>query len=128
MFLCWVGCSVQSHPPLFCNFQLFIVKVAAAHHSIIQKKVDELLAKGVIKPPSGGAGFYSSVLVVPRHTGGLQPILNLKTFNNYLHIPSFKKPSVRHVWHLIQYGDYTFSIDVKDAYLHIPIVKCHHCF
>ena len=68
------------------------MKVAAAHHPIIQKEVDELHSKAVIEPSSGGAGFYSSVFVVPKHTGGLWPILNLKLFNLYLHIPSFKIP------------------------------------
>ena len=81
--------SLRSCPPLFCNFQLFNVKAAAAHHPIIQKEVDELLAKGAIELSSGDACFYSSVFLVPRHTGGLQPILNLKQFNFYLHIASF---------------------------------------
>ena len=56
--------QLQSHPPLFCNFWQFNVKVATTHHPIIQKKVDELLAKGAIEPSSAGAGFYSSVLTV----------------------------------------------------------------
>ena len=30
------------------------------------------------------------------------------------------------VWQLIQLGDYAFSIDLQDAYFHIPIVKHHH--
>ena len=63
--------QLRSCPPLFCNFWQFNVKVAAAHHPIIQKEVDELLAKGVIEPSSGGAGFYSSMFVVPKCTGGL---------------------------------------------------------
>ena len=67
--------QLQSHPPLFCNFQQFNVKVTATHHPIIQKEVDELLAMGVIEPSSGGAGFYSNMFVVPKHTGGLQPII-----------------------------------------------------
>ena len=118
--------QLRSHPPLFCDFWQFSVKVAVAHHPIIQK-VDELLAKGAIEPSCGGADFYSSVFVVPKHTGSLQPILNLKHFNCYLHIPSFKMPTIRHVQQLIQHGDYAFSIDLQDAYLHIPIVKhCHH--
>ena len=120
--------QLWSHPPLFHNFQQFNVKVAATHHPIIQKEVDELLAKGAIGPSSGGAGFYSSMFVVPKHTGGIQPILNLKHFNCYMHVPSFKMPTIRHVWQLIQHGDYVFSIDLQDAYLHIPIVKHHHCF
>ena len=37
-------------------------------------------------------------------------------------------PTIRHVQQLIQHGDYAFSIDLKDAYLHIPIVKHHHHF
>ena len=47
------------------------------------------------------------------------PIGRLKYFNCYLHIPSFKMPTIRYVQQLIQRGDY--------AYLHIPIVQhCHH--
>ena len=82
--------QLRSHPPLFCNFQQFNVKMAVAHHPIIQKEVDELLSKGTIELSSGGAGFHSSMFVVPKHTGGLWPILNLKQFNCFLHIPSFK--------------------------------------
>ena len=44
-----------------------------------------------------------------------------------MHIPTFKMPAIRKVWQLIQQGDYAFSIDLKDVYLHITIVKyCHH--
>ena len=35
-------------------------------------------------------------------------------------------PTIKHVWQIIQCGDYAFSIDLKDAYLYIPVVK-HHC-
>ena len=122
------GHHLQSHPPLFHNFQQFNVKVASAHHPIIKKEVDELLAKGANEPSSGGAGFYSSMFVVPKHTGGLWPILNLKHFNCYMHIPSFKMSTIRHVSQLIQHGDYAFSIELQDAYLHITIVKHHHHF
>ena len=118
--------QLRYHPPLFHNFWQFTVKVAVAHHPIIQKEVDELLAKGAIEPSSGGTGFYSSMFVVPKGISGLKPICNLRHFNNYLHIPSFKMPTIRHVWQLIQCDDYAFSIDLQDAYLHIPIVK-HHC-
>ena len=45
-----------------------------------------------------------------------------------MHIPSFKMPTLKHVQKLIQHGDYAFSIDLQDAYLHVPIVKHHHHF
>ena len=120
--------QLRSCPPLFCDFQHFNVKAAAAHHPVIQKEVDELLAKGAIEPSSSGAGFYSSMFVVPKHTGGLHPILSLKHFNHYMHIPSFMMPTLKHVWQVIQHGDFAFFIDLQDAYLHVPIVKHHHRF
>ena len=120
--------QLKSHPPLFHNFQQFSVKVAAAHHPIMQKKMDELLAEGTVEPSSGGAGFYSSMYVVLKCTHGHWPILNLKHFNHYMNITSFKVATIRHVWQLIQHGDYAFSIDLQDASLHIPIVKHHHYF
>ena len=70
--------QLRSWPPLFHNFQQFNVKAAAAHHLIIQEEVMELFSKGATEPPFGGAGFYSSVFVVTKHTGGPWPILNLK--------------------------------------------------
>ena len=118
--------SLGSFLPCSINFWQFNVKAAAAHHPIIQKEMDELHSKGVIEPSSGDAGFYSSMFVVPKCTGGLWPVLNLKQFNLYLHIPSFKMSTIRHVWQLIQHGGYAFFIDLQDTYLHIPIVK-HHC-
>ena len=116
--------QLQSHPPLFHNLWQFNIKVATTH-PFIQKEVDDLLSEGVIEPSSGGSGFYSSVFLVPKCTGGLWPILNLKHFNCYMHVPSFKMPTIRHVWQLIQHSDYAFSIDLQDAFLHIPIVKHH---
>ena len=62
-----------SHLPLFHDFWHFNVKAAAAHHPVILKEVDEILAKGGIEPSSGGASFYSSMFVVPKHTGALIP-------------------------------------------------------
>ena len=59
--------------------------------------MDELLTKGVVEPSFGGAGFYSSVFVVPKQTGSLWDILNLKWFKDYLYTPSFKLPTIRHV-------------------------------
>ena len=113
---------------MFRDLWHFNVKAVAAPHLVIPKEVDGFLAKGAIEPSSGGVGLYSSMFVVPKHTGGLHPILNLKHFNCFMHIPSFKMPTLKHVWQLIQQGDFAFSIDLQDTYLHVPIVKHHHHF
>ena len=62
--------QLRSHPPLFQNCKQFNIK-AVAHHPIIQKEVDELLAKRAKEPSSGGAACYSNVFVVPKHISGL---------------------------------------------------------
>ena len=66
-----------------------------ADHPVIQREVYELLAKGAIEPSTGVAGFYSNVFAVSKHTGGLWP--NIKWFNSYMDIPTFKMPTVRQV-------------------------------
>ena len=115
--------QLKSCPPLFCDFWHFNVKAAAAHHPVIQKEVDELLAKGAIEPSSGGAGFYSSVFVVPKHTGGLRPILNLKHFTCYMHIPSFKMPTLKTIWQLIQHDDLLFPLIYRMLIYIFPLLS-----
>ena len=62
--------QLRFHPLLFCNFKWFNIKPDKAHDTVIQKELDELLAKGAFKPSNGDAGFtqmylwLSSVLVV----------------------------------------------------------------
>ena len=52
-----------------------------------------LLVEGAIQP-SGGTGFYSIVLAVPKCTGDLWLMLNLNWFNCYMHIPTFRMPNI----------------------------------
>ena len=80
--LIWCGVTIfivgVVHLPLFHIFEWFNIKATPPHYSIIQKEVDELLAKDATEPSSGGAGFYSNILAVPKCTGELCPILSLK--------------------------------------------------
>ena len=113
---------------LLSNINWFSIKTDVAHYPVIQKKVNMLLAKDAIETSTDVGGFYSNVLLVSKCRGGLCPIVNLKHFNCYMHIPTFEMPAINKIWQLIQHGDYAFCIDLKEAYLHIPIVKCQHHF
>ena len=105
--------QLRSCPPLFHNFWQLNVKVAAAHHLIIQKERDELLSMGAIEPSFGGAGFLSSVFVVPKHTGGLWPILNLKWFNHYFHISYLHIAIAVYHNHFLQFGWHNMRYQLK---------------
>ena len=47
--------------PYFGIVRKFDINATPAQDPIIQKEVDELLAKGAIEPSTGGASFYSSI-------------------------------------------------------------------
>ena len=84
-------------------------------------------SKVAMEPSSSAAGFYSSMFVVPKCTGGLWPYLTLSgliVICIYLILRCLPSD----VWQLIQHGDYAFSVNLQDAYLHIPVVKHHHHF
>ena len=49
--------QLMYHPLLFHNFRQFKIKATYAHHGIIQKEVDDMLAKDAIEPTTCGVGF-----------------------------------------------------------------------
>ena len=71
--------QLGSHPPLFHNFWHFNVKVAAAHHPVIQKEVDELLAEGVIEPSFVGGVSVPVCLLFLNILLALDPYLSLRS-------------------------------------------------
>ena len=91
--------------------------------SIIQEQIESLLSKEAIEEVSApyGRGFYSRLLVVPKPNGKWQPILDLKRLNDQVKIPIFRMESVQSVWTQLIPENHMFSIDLTDAYFHIPI-------
>ena len=64
----------------------------------------------------------SNLFLVTKKDGGFRPIINLKPLNRrYLSPPHFRMDSIKDVASLLRLGDWAASIDLKDAYLHIPI-------
>ena len=83
-----------------------------------------MLAKHAIEPVSKlqeNDGFYSTFFVVPKKSGDLRPILNLRPLNKMLSKKSFKMETLQTVSRAVQPGDWLVSLDLQDAYLHIPI-------
>ena len=82
-----------------------------------------LQQKAVLPVPESeiDSGFYSPVFLVPKKTGGWRPVLDLKRLNKYIRLEHFKMESLNTVILLVQPGDWMASIDLQDAYFHIPI-------
>ena len=95
----------------------------------MNQEIEALLEKQVIVPLSlsqAREGFYSTYFTVPKKDGGLRPILNLKRFNNFVRVLSFRMETLRTIISVVRPGMWLASVDLKDAYLHVPMREVHH--
>lgn len=98
---------------------------------ILRGEIGTLLEKGAISAVNGSrqqGGFYSTYFLIPKKDGGLRPILDLRSLNRYLRVLRFKMLRTSDVLLHIREGDWFASIDLKDAYFHVPIAPHHRQF
>ena len=120
--------QLRCHPLLLCSFKWFIIKAAMSHHAIIQMEMNELVAKEVIEQSTSGAGFYSNLLLVLSILVVYNPYSTLSNsiaIYMYLLLRCLLPDRYNN---LFNKAIMFFSIDLKDAYLHIPINKHYHHF
>ena len=67
--------------------------------------------------------YYSRIFLVPKKNGKLRLIIDLSVLNHFVYTQTFKMETQRKVKDAVQLNDWAFSLDLTDAYLHIPI---HH--
>ena len=73
-------------------------------------------------------GFISGIFLIPKRSGGYRPIINLKGLNTFLTAHKFKMEGISTVRHTIREGDWLAKLDLKDAYLTVPIFSHHRKF
>lgn len=86
----------------------------------INKEIISLLQKKAIEECSG-MGFYSRLFTIPKKTGGLRPVLNLRPLNQYLKAPHFKMETLTHICQMLRPKDWLTSINLSDAFLHVAV-------
>ena len=74
------------------------------------------------------AGFYSKYFLIPKKDGGLRPILDLRHLNSFLKVLPFKMLTTSQILHTVEEGEWFTSLDLKDAYFHVPIDRDHWPF
>lgn len=75
-----------------------------------------------------GKGYYSNLFMVAKKDGSLRPVLDLKDLNPFVRRCHFKMESIQSVLASMEPNEFMSVIDIKDAYLHIPIHPAHHRF
>lgn len=106
-------------PPPLCRYPLNLTKT----HAGISTALQELLEKRAVERVTdlNSPGFYSRLFLVPKKDGSLRPIIDLSALNSFLEVPSFKMETVSSIRLSIQPGDWAVSLDLSDAYFHVPI-------
>ena len=89
-----------------------------AAEALVQKGAVERLQAPVVSP-----GFYSRLFLRPKPTGELRPIIDLSRLNDLILCKSFKMETAASIQEALQPGEWMFQVDIKDAYLHIPVRK-----
>ena len=115
----FVGIAEQTRvrkPPPFIGFE----------KQLIDDGIVTLKSKGTVKEVSSCSNeFLSNIFLVPKKTGDMRPVINLKLLNVFIQKIHFKMENINTALHTIAPGDCLVSINLRDAYFSIPIFKPH---
>ena len=86
--------------------------------------MESLLTKGAIaETPPIREGFFSRLFLVPKKGGTFRPVIDLSFLNKFVENSHFQMESIHCLKSLLQKGDYMTTLDLKDAYLSVPVHK-----
>ena len=99
------------------------VATGPAHDVLVAEAADLLLKEAVVTVNPVSGQYVSSYFAVtkPRSPGKFRPILNLKKFNHSVKKYKFRMEGLKQVRDWIQRDAWFCGMDLKDAYLHIPV-------
>ncbi len=122
--------SFWRNPPRFDGVHLIVVSSALKASVLHQELSSLLLNRAIEEVPQSDLkqGFFSRCYLVPKKDGGLRPILDLHRLNLPLYKGQFKMLTLKTIMSQIQMGDWFVTVDLKDAYFHIQIVRRHRKF
>ena len=94
----------------------------------VQAQVQRLLDLGAIYEVDQQPCFLSRIFVVPKVPTGWRLILDVSALNEFIVVPSFKMSNHSSLRQSLSPPAWLTSLDLKDAYLHVPIRQNLHKF
>lgn len=95
----------------------------------MRKLADQIavwLRDGVIQESTTPAAFLSLLFPVPKKgTDKLRWVLDSRSLNERLVRPEFRLEGINHIRHLLRRDDWLCSLDIKDAFLQVPMNRKH---
>ena len=81
-----------------------------------------LIAKGAVElAPLPSPGFYNRLFVVWKTLGSWRPVIDLSHLNRFVDVSPFQMETIQSVILSVRQGDWMASIDLKEAYLQVPV-------
>ena len=82
----------------------------------MREQISTMLQKKVITVlPPDSPGFNSNVFLVHKASGEWRPVIDFKQLNAHIFAPHFHSSVVS----TVRKGDYSFKMDLQDAYFHV---------
>ena len=87
------------------------------------------IAEGTVElAPLTSPGFYSRLFVVWRTSGSWLPVIDLSHLNRFVDVSPFQMETIQSVLLLVHQGDWVTSIDLREAYLQVPVLPASRHF
>ena len=81
-----------------------------------------LIAKGAVElAPLPSPGYYSRLFLMWKTSGSWRLVIDLSTLNLYVDVSHFRMETIQSVLLSVRQGDWMASIDLKEAYLQVPV-------
>ncbi len=105
------------------------IQLPRDQRELVSIEVAKLREKGAIsQAPPSPAGFISQLFLVPKKGGGQRPVINLKALNRFIRWEHFQMEGLHMLPDILMADDWMVKLDLKDAYLQVPIHPAHHQF
>ena len=114
--------------PNFVRFPLIVSEYKALpKDQALADCIQSLLSKNAIERVENvkSLEFYSRLFLIPKPHQRWRPVIDLSRLNTFLHVEKFKMETPESIRTSLIPGEWVLSIDLSDAYLHIPIHP--HC-
>jgi hypothetical protein len=114
-------------PPRHSIVRSTRLPVQQVQRDTLLNEIVSLESKGAIFRiyPPFEPGFWASFFLAPKKTGDWRPILNLKPLNKFIKPTKFRMETLATVMKAQIGQQWATSLDLKDAYLHVPIHPSH---
>ena len=95
-----------------------------AEQHLLQQEIQKLLCKGAITEVAAKEaeqGFHSSLFLVPTKDGGMRPVINLKSLNEFVVPQHFKMEGLHTLKDILKQNNWLTKVDLKDAFFMVPM-------